>query len=110
MFYKGSTILAYLYILFRSHQTVSQLINSDIGAAGVEEVVACGLQSGTRHTPSTRKKQRVADPAFDALVHNTSEIAAAAKKHADTLGLAALSATLKKIKDAYADPDIIRTV
>jgi len=52
----------------------------------------------------------VADPAFDALVHNSSEMAAAAKKHADASDLASLSATLKNLNIACADPGTISTV
>ena len=107
---KGNTILDYIYILFRSHQMVLQLINPDIGVGGLEGNSASGLQMGTRHTPSGRKKQRLVDPAFDALVQNSADMAAAAKKHAEASELSSLSATLKNLKDACADPEIIRPV
>ena len=107
---KGNTILDYIYILFRSHQMVFQLINPDIGVGGVEGKAASGLQMGTRHTPSGRKKQRLVDPVFDALLHNSADMAAAAKNHADASEQSSLSDTLKNLKDACADPEIIRTV
>ena len=89
---------------------VIQLINPDIGVSGVKGNAASGLQMGTRHTPSCLKKQRLVDPAFEALVQNSVDMAAAAKKHADASELSSLSATLRNLKDACADPEILRTV
>ena len=88
------------------HHPVLQLINPDIGVGGVEGNAASGLQMGTRHTPSGLKKQRLVYPAFDALVQNSVDMASAAKKHADASELSSLSATLRNLKDACADPEI----
>jgi len=109
-FSKGHTVLDYLYTLFSKHHLIFKLINPHIGAAGVEGDAPSGLQQGTRQISSGRKKRRVEDPAFDALVLHSSEMAAAAKKHADSSELSSLSATLKNLKDAGADPEIIHSV
>jgi len=109
-FSKGHTVLDYLYTLFNKHHLILKLINPHIGEVGVEGDAPSGLQQGTRQISSSRKKRRVEDPAFDALVLHSSEMTAAAKKHADSSELSSLSATLKNLKDAGADPELIHSV
>jgi len=107
---EGNTILDYIYILFGSHQMVLQLINPDIGVGGVGGNAASGLQMVTSHTPSGRQKKRLVEPALVVLVQNSADMVAVAKKHADASKLSSLSATLKNLKDACAEPEFISTV
>jgi len=109
-FPKGDTFLNYLYTLCHKQHLILNLINPHIGAAEVEGDAPTGLQQGTRQISSGRKKRQVEDPAFDALVLHSSKMAAAAKNHADSSKLSSLSATLKNLKDAGADPELIHSM
>jgi len=85
-------------------------MNPHIGAAGVEGDTPSGLLQGTQLISSGRKQRRVEDPAFDALVFQSSEISAAKKMHPDSSDLSSFSTTLNDLKDSRADPELIHSV
>lgn len=93
---------------------ILDLINPDVGDAGVEGDIPLGDGQGTRHSSSTRrKKRRVEDngePDLTALVSHSAEVAASIKKQTDLSELTSLSQTLKNLKDADADPELIASV
>jgi len=90
---KRDTLLDHQYALLRSKDTVSELINPEVGPAVVE-----GDKTGLRTSslPDNRgKQQRVLRTDFQALVDSFETISASAAKYARLTELVALSTTLK---------------
>lgn len=110
----GDTTLDYLFVLFEKKSLVLDLINPDVGEAGVEGDTPLGEGQGTRQASSTRRKKRRVEgdgpPALNALVSHSADMAASVKRQTDMSELSSLSQTLKNLKEADADPELIASV
>ncbi|KAK1861292.1 hypothetical protein I4F81_003876 [Pyropia yezoensis] len=113
-FSDGDTTLDYLFVLFEKKSLVLDLINPDVGEAGVEGDTPLGEGQGTRQASSTRRKKRRVEgdgpPALNALVSHSADMAASVKRQTDMSELSSLSQTLKNLKEADADPELIASV
>lgn len=95
----------YLFVLLKDKEIVLELINPEVGPAGVE-----GDEPGlpTAAAPTSRgKRKRPLGAGFQALVDSSASIAASAAKHARLAELVALSTTLKNAQDAGLPPGIV---
>ena len=107
-FSNGDTLLDYQYALLSGKDTVLELINPEVGPAGVE-----GDEPGLRTSslPANRgKRRRVLQPGFKALVDSSASIAASAEKHARLAEQVALSTTLKNARDADFPDKLITAI
>lgn len=111
-FSQGDTLVDYLFALFKNHNLVMELVNPEIGAAGVEGDEALETGAGTRDMTTTRGKRKrdAADSAFQSLVDSSASMAASAAKHSRCAEMVSLSGTLKNLRDCGANPELIRLV
>lgn len=100
--------------MFEKKSLILDLINPDVGEEGVEGDTPLEEGQGKRHGWSSRcKKRRVEDaggPDLNALVSHSAEMAASVKKQTDLSEPASLSQTLKNLKEASTDPEVIESV
>jgi len=93
VFSEGDTTLDYHFTLLKINETVSELINPEVGPAGVE---GDELGLATSSAATTRgKRKRMPNPEFQVLIYCSASMAASAAKHARMAELVALSTTLK---------------
>ncbi|GAB0490895.1 hypothetical protein MMPV_002135 [Pyropia vietnamensis] len=105
---EGDSLLDYEFALLKERDIVLELINTEVGPAGVE-----GDEPGllTASVPTSRgKRKRRMHPDFQALVESSASIAASAAKHARLAELVALSTTLKNAREAGLSLEIVTAI
>jgi len=107
-FSKGDTLLDYQFSLMRSKEIVLNLINPEVGPAGVEGDEAGPCTTFTTATSGKRKSN--SGSGFQTLVDSSVSIAASAAKHARLAELVASSKTLKTARDAAMPADIVMAI
>jgi len=95
-------------MLLSGKDTVLELINPEVGPAGVE-----GDEPGLRTSslPANRdKRRRVLQPGFQALVDSSASLAESAEKKERLAELVTLSTTLKNARDAVFPDELITAI
>lgn len=92
-------------MLLKDKEVVLELINAEVGPAGVEGGVP-GLPT-TDAATSRGKRKRPRVGGFQVLIYSSASIAAWAAKHARLAELVALSTTLKNAQDAGLPSGIV---
>lgn len=111
-FSHGDTVVDYLFALLRKNSFVMELVNSEFGAAGLEEDDSLETGAGTRTMTATRGKRKLDAnaSAFQSLVDSSASMAASAARHTRFAEMVSLSATLKNFRDCSAAPELIKSV
>jgi len=106
----GNDTLVFMFTLFQNNDMVLDLVKRELGEEGVERDAA-GPATAAR-MPRTGKRA-VAGPQSDllhAIVENSASMVRAVEKQSTSTELAALSQTLKNLKEAGAPVDMVEKV
>jgi len=101
-------MLHYHFALVKSKETVLELINPEMGPAGVEGD-ELGLATSSA-AASRGKRKRMPNPELKVLMDCSASMAASAARHARMAELVALSTTLKNAQDAHLPAELIATI
>lgn len=104
-FSQGDTLLDYVFVLLKDKEIVLELMNPEVGPAGVEGDVP-GLTTVGAAT-SRAKRRRPVEAGIQSLIDSSASIAASAAKQARLAELVALSTTLKNAQDAGLPSGIV---
>jgi len=115
----GNALMEYMFFLFKNNSMVLDLVNRDLGSAGVQSDTAGdggsgggggGGSGGALLRSAGRVNKRPGTEAMASLVECSSAMAKAMDRQAAAAQLVALSKTLRNLKEACAPTDMIECV